>query len=126
MYVPSPGDLIWINFSPQVGREQGGRRPALALSKSGYNRKTGLVVCCPITSRAKGYAFEVKMPPASSESGGITGVVLADHVKSVDWTQRQAEYAGLAAPEVIGEVKFALAGLLEMLDWRVPSEAPFV
>jgi mRNA interferase MazF len=125
-YVPSPGDLIWINFSPHARREQGGRRPALALSKSGYNRKTGLVVCCPITSHAKGYAFEVKMPPASAESGGIAGVVLADHIKSMDWRERQAEYGGIAAPEVISEVKFTLAGLLEILDWRVQTRTPIV
>jgi mRNA interferase MazF len=125
-YVPSPGDLIWINFSPQVGREQGGRRPALVLSKSGYNRKTGLVVCCPITSQIKGYAFEVRMPPASAESGGITGVVLADRIKSLDCRLRQAEYAGIAAPAVMGEVKFTVAGLLELLDWRVPAGAAIV
>jgi mRNA-degrading endonuclease toxin of MazEF toxin-antitoxin module len=72
------------------------------------------------------YAFEVRMPPASAESGGITGVVLADRIKNMDWRQRQAEDAGIAAPEVIGEDKFTLAGLPEMLDWRVPSRAAIV
>ena len=111
-YVPSPGELIWINFDPQMGREQGGRRPALVLSLKDYNRKAGLIVCCPVTSKRKGYTFEVQVPPATAKSRGITGAVLADHVKNLDWRERRAEFAGMAPPELVEEVKGALSGLL--------------
>ena len=114
IYVPAAGDLIWINFYPQAGREQAGRRPALVLSATRYNRDSGLVVCCPITSQRKSYPFEVLMPPPSKASGGVTGVILADHVKSMDCRVRDAEYAGRAAPELVDEVKLVLAALLQM------------
>jgi mRNA interferase MazF len=113
-YVPAVGDLIWINFHPQAGRERSGRRPALVLSATRYNRDIGLVVCCPITSQKKGYPFEVLMPPPTKVSGGIAGVVLADHVKSMDLRLREAEYAGHADPELIEEVKLLPAALLQM------------
>ena len=77
-YVPGNGEIVWLTFNPQVGHEQAGRRPALALSPRSYNRKTGLTLFCPITSRAKGYPFEVALPA----SGAVTGVVLADQIKS--------------------------------------------
>ncbi len=115
-YVPAAGDLIWIHFDPQAGREQGGRRPALVLSLESYNRKSELVVCCPITSRQKGYPFEVALPPASAESGGVTGIVLADQVRSVDWRVRRAERAGTATAELVEEVKLVIAVLLQMQD----------
>ena len=108
------GDLIWIHFDPQIGREELGRRPAFVLSNGRYNRKTGLMICCPVTSQVRGYAFEVRMPAASIENGGITGAVLADRVKNMDWLRRGAEYAGIAAQELVDEVKHAVAGLLDM------------
>src|SRR2546425_7609843 len=89
-YVPDVGDLVWLNFMPQAGHEQAGRRPALVLSPLTYNDKASLAVVCPITSRAKGYPFEVPLPKGLM----IAGVVLADHLKSVDWRERRAENPG--------------------------------
>src|SRR3954453_9876042 len=83
-YVPDSGDLIWLSFSPQAGREQAGRRPALVLSPRSYNAKVGLCLACPVTHHAKGYAFEVALPDGLP----VQGVVLADHVKSADWRER--------------------------------------
>lgn len=78
---PDRGDLVWLNFSPQAGHEQAGHRPALVLSPERYNGRSSVALFCPITSRVKGYPFEVALPPA----GKITGVVLADQVRSLDW-----------------------------------------
>lgn len=86
-YVPKKGDAVWLNFNPQSGHEQAGRRPAIILSPEEYNRKTGLAILCPITSQIKGYPFEVKLP----ENLPISGVILADQVKSLDWQVRKAE-----------------------------------
>ncbi len=83
---PNSGDLIWLMFSPQAGREQTGRRPALVLSPHSYNAMVGLCVVCPVTSQAKGYAFEVPLP----EGLPVHGVVLADHIKSADWRNEAA------------------------------------
>jgi mRNA interferase MazF len=85
-YVPRRGDAVWLNFNPQSGHEQAGRRPALVLSPEEYNRKTGLAIFCPITSQVKGYPFEVKLPAGLP----VNGVVLADQVKSFDWQMREA------------------------------------
>ena len=85
-YVPRRGDAVSLNFNPQSGHEQAGRRPALVLSPEEYNRKTGLAIFCPITSQVKGYPFEVKLPAGLP----VTGVVLADQVKSLDWQVREA------------------------------------
>ncbi len=96
-YVPDRGEAIWITLNPQAGREQAGRRPALVLSPAAYNQKAGLVVACPITSQVKGYPFEVAIPPGLK----ISGVILSDQVKSLDWKARQAELiARLPAPTV--------------------------
>lgn len=97
---PDRGDLVWLDFSPQSGREQAGRRPGLVLSKRSYNERSGLALVCPITSRRKGYPFEVALP----DGGSISGVVLADHVRSADWTSRKAEAAGKAPPSVVETV----------------------
>lgn len=86
-YIPDKGDLVWINFQPTMGHEQSGRRPALILSPKAYNSVTGLAIACPITSRAKGYPFEVALP----ESSHVIGVVLADHIRNLDWRGRQCE-----------------------------------
>ena len=108
VYVPEVGDLVWLTFDPQAGREQAGRRPALVLSPKAYNAKSGLVLVCPITNHVKGYPFEVPVTAGQ----GVTGVVLADHLKSVDWKARHAEKLGYCAPEVIDEVRARLAPLL--------------
>ena len=89
-YVPAQGDLIWVDFDPQAGHEQGGRRPALVLSPKAYNQFIGLALVCPVTSREIGYPFEVKI----SAGLPVSGVALADHVKSQDWRARHAELIG--------------------------------
>ncbi len=99
-YVPERGDIIWLNFSPTRGHEQGGKRPALVISRSVYNGKTSLVIICPITSRAKGYEFEVALPDTSN----IQGVVLSDHVRSLDWRVRHAKFAERASSAVVTQV----------------------
>lgn len=88
IYVPKRGDAIRINFNPQAGHEQAGRRPALVLSPQSYNGKVGLCLLCPITNQVKGYPFEVLIPAGL----GITGVVLSDQAKSLDWRVRNAEF----------------------------------
>lgn len=106
--LPRRGDLVWLDFTPQAGHEQAGRRPALILSPESYNRKTGLAVACPITNQAKGYPFEVPLPAGLP----VTGVVLSDHIRSIDWRARRAERAGRAAETTLGEVCGKLAALL--------------
>ena len=91
---------MWIDFNPQAGREQAGRRPAVVLSPAAYNRKVGLSVLCPITSQIKGYPFEVAVP----DGLGITGVILADQLKSMDWRRRNATVIARLPSETIGEV----------------------
>lgn len=88
-YVPDRGHIIWIDLDPQAGHEQRGRRPVLVLSPARYNGKVGLALLCPITSQSKGYPFEVAIPAGLE----ITGVVLSDQVKSLDWQARRAEFA---------------------------------
>jgi mRNA interferase MazF len=87
-YIPSRGDVAWMDFDPQLGREQSGRRPALILSQHEYNRTIGLLVCCPITSRLKDYPFEVTIPDGLS----VHGAVLSDHIKSLDWRHRNPSF----------------------------------
>ena len=107
-FVPDAGDFVWLTFDPQAGREQAGRRPALVLSPKVYNVRSGLALACPITSQVKGYPFEVAVPAGR----GPTGVILADHVKSVDWKARRAERLGHCPTEVLDEVRAKLAPLL--------------
>jgi mRNA interferase MazF len=92
-YIPRRGDVIRLDFDPQRGHEQAGRRPALVLSPTEYNRAVGLAVVCPITSATKGYPWEVEIP----DNPFVSGTVLADQVKSLDWQRRHAEY--LCTPE---------------------------
>lgn len=106
--VPERGDLIWLFFDPQKGHEQKGRRPALVLSPREYNGRVGLALMCPITSREKGYPYEVNLP----EDSPITGVILSDQVKSLDWKAREAEIAGTAPQRVLSEVLQKLYTLL--------------
>ena len=99
-YVPERGDIVWLNFNPIQGHEQGGKRPALVISRSIYNAKTSLVIVCPITSRAKGYDFEIALPDTS----GIQGVVLSDQVRNLDWRARRAKFAARASDAVMSQV----------------------
>jgi mRNA interferase MazF len=108
VYVPESGDFIWLTFDPQAGREQAGRRRALVLSPRVYNVRSGLALVCPITNQAKGYPFEVAVPAGH----GPTGVILADHIKSVDWKVCRAEKAGRCPSEGVDEVRARLAPLI--------------
>lgn len=98
-YIPSRGDLVWLNFTPQSGHEQLGKRPALVLSHKEYNRKVGLAIFCPITSKVKDYPFEVKIINKK-----IQGVVLSDQIKSLDWESRNIEYISKTTESEIEEV----------------------
>ena len=108
-YVPDRGDLVWLNFTPHAGHEQAGHRPALVLSPASYNAKTGLMLCCPVTSRVKGYPFEV----AIGADSGLQGAVLSDPVKSVDWQARKARKAGQCDPGATARVLSLIQALLE-------------
>lgn len=107
-FVPDAGDFVWLTFDPQAAREGAGRRPALVLSPKIYNAKSGLALVCPVTNRTKGYPFEVAVPVGR----GATGVVLSDHLKSIDWRARRAERLGRCTQEVMSEVRAKLAPLL--------------
>jgi mRNA interferase MazF len=107
-YVPDRGDVVWLWFEPQAGRERAGRRPALVLTPAAYQRAVGLALCCPITRRTKGYPFEVALPGGMA----VAGVVLADHVKSLDWRARGAELADRAPPSVAARVAELIGTLL--------------
>ena len=108
-YVPARGDIVWLSFTPQAGHEQAGHRPALVLSPEAYNQKTSLALFCPITTRVKGYPFEVLLPAAST----VSGAVLADQVKSLDWRARGARFEAQAPRRVVGEVLEKVSVLLE-------------
>jgi mRNA interferase MazF len=105
-YVPEAGDIVWLRFSTQAGHEQAGHRPALVISPAGYNGKTSLMLCCPMTSQVKGYPFEVAV------SGGRASAVLADQVKSLDWVQRRAKYKGRARPVELANVRAKIMALV--------------
>jgi mRNA interferase MazF len=108
-YCPDVGDIIELNFDPQEGREQVGKRPALVLSPRKYNEVARLCVLCPMTNQAKGYPFEVAVP-ATAEMGG--GVVLSDQVKSLSWEARKSSFKGRATKTVMDEVHGKLKALL--------------
>src|SRR5689334_6285258 len=108
-YVPDRGDLVWLTFNPQAGHEQAGRRPALTLSPISYNRVLGLALFCPITSQIKGYPFEVGLPPGLP----VSGVVLADQVRNLDWNARQIDFIAKAPTNVVAEVIGKLETLLK-------------
>lgn len=109
-YAPGPGEIVWLEFDPQAGHEQAGRRPAVVLSNRDYNRKTGLALFCPITSRVKGYPFEVAVRVNSVE-----GVILADQIKSLDWRIRRARLIDRVSEETLSEVLGKLAAILRTL-----------
>lgn len=106
-YIPERGDIIWLEFDPQAGREQAGRRPALVLSPKPYNQLVSLALCCPITSQVKGYPFEVLVT-----TGKIKGAVLSDHLKSLDWRARKATFIARASSAVLDEVMAKLGTIL--------------
>ncbi|MSP00981.1 MAG: endoribonuclease MazF [Acetobacteraceae bacterium] len=105
-YVPMPGDVVWVHFDSQAGHEQAGHRPALVLSPRRYNAMRGMMICCPMTSRIKGYVFEVvvtQTPPSA---------VLADQVKSLDWRARGAVRKGGVSPQILADVQAKIKTLL--------------
>lgn len=106
-YVPDAGDVVWLEFDPQAGHEQAGHRPALVMSPSIYNGKTGLMICCPLSTKIKGYPFEVL-----AEVGGQAGVVLSDQVKSLDWKIRRARKKGAVSESVMMDVRARIKALL--------------
>lgn len=97
-YVPEAGDIVWLQFNPQMGREQAGHRPAAVLSPAAYNGKTGLMLCCPLTTQIKGYPFEVLI------DGPRKSVALSDQVKSLDWRARQAQPKGKITATELAEI----------------------
>ena len=107
-YVPGRGDIVWLSFNPQAGHEQAGRRPAVVLSPAAYNGRVGLALLCPITGQVKGYPFEVAIPLDLP----VTGVILADQVKCLDWRARRAERIGVLPPGTVAEVLRKLGTLL--------------
>jgi mRNA interferase MazF len=106
-YVPRAGDLIWIDFDPQAGREQAKRRPALVVTDQIYNRASGLVIVCPLTSRRKPYPFA--LPTVLNK---VEGAVLVDHLKSMDWAARKAEFHSKANPALLTKARSYLGVLL--------------
>jgi len=107
-YVPDVGDVVWLRFDPQAGHEQAGHRPAVVLSPARYNKIGGMMICCPMTSKIKGYAFEVLVaqdPPSA---------ILADQVKSVDWRARGATRKSAVAPEILAEARAKIRALLQL------------
>ena len=111
-YVPAQGDLVWFDFNPQAGHEQGGRRPALVLSPKSYNQLIGLALVCPVTSRIKGYPFEVNLPKGLP----ISGAILSDHIKSQDWRARNAEFIIKVDEQILNAVLQLSRSLLQRED----------
>ena len=111
-YVPDRGDIVWLQFAPPASHEQTGHRPALVVSPRTYNRKAHLALCCPVTSRIKGYPFEVVLPAGLK----TTGAVLSDQIKSLDWNARKAKRIGKVPNEVVAEVLGKIATLLRCPD----------
>lgn len=107
-FAPDRGDIIWLHFTPQAGHEQAGRRPALVISPIAYNRKVGLALVCPITSKVKGYPFEVVLPEGLKAQGAI----LCDQIRSLDWQARQAERLCPAPKEILEEATAKILALV--------------
>lgn len=105
-FVPDAGDIVWLHFNPQAGHEQAGHRPAVVISPSAYNSKTGLMLCCPMTTQVKGYPFEVAV------AGARPRAVLADQVKSLDWVVRKATHKGKVSPAELAAVKAKILALV--------------
>lgn len=107
--VPDAGEIVWLKFDPQAGHEQAGHRPALVVSPASYNGKTGLMVCCPMTTKIKGHPFEVV-----AQVDGVDCAVLSDQVKSLDWKVRQAKKKGVVSAEVMLHVRAKMKALLQI------------
>lgn len=107
-YIPDAGDIVWLQFNPQIGREQAGNRPALVLSPRSYNAKTHLMICCPITTKIKGYPFEVVLESHDKESA-----VLSDQIKSLDWKERKASFKEKCEGVQFQEVREKIKALLQ-------------
>ncbi len=105
-FVPDAGDIVWLQFDPQAGHEQAGHRPALVLSPAAYNGKTGLMLCCPMTTQIKGYPFEVRI------AGDTDSAVLADQVNSLDWRARRAKLKGRISAAELAEVRAKVMALV--------------
>ncbi len=108
-YIPDRGEIVWLVFNPRKEHEQAGRRPALVMSPKSYNGKAGLALFCPITSRVKGYPFEVRLP----DDLEVDGAVLCDQLKSLDWKSRRARRICPAPADVLDE---ATAKILALID----------
>jgi mRNA interferase MazF len=106
---PKRGDVVWLQFNPQAGSEQAGHRPALVISPKSYNQRVGLALVCPITSRIKGYPFEVELPREMETEGAI----LCDQIKSLDWRVRSAKRIGSVPPPVMQEVTARILALVD-------------
>jgi mRNA interferase MazF len=107
-YAPSRGEIVWLQFEPQAGHEQSGRRPAVIISPRQYNQKVGLCLCCPVTSKAKGYPFEVELPAGMK----VEGVVLCDQLKSLDWKARKARMIGTLPGRSLKEIQARILALV--------------
>ena len=110
-YIPERGDAVWITLNPQAGHEQAGRRPAVVLSPASYNARAGLALLCPITNQVKDYPFEVPLPPG----GAVTGAILSDQVKSLDWRMRDAAFICALPQATVDAVLHKVATLLSPL-----------
>jgi len=107
-YCPDRGDFIWLQFRPQQGREQDGRRCAIVLSPRSYNARTSLCIVCPTTNQVKGYPFEVALPSGFP----VSGVVLSDHVKNLDWAARDSQFICKGDPAITQDVLMKIKALL--------------
>ena len=108
-YVPDTGEVVWLEFDPQAGHEQAGHRPALVISPASYNAKTGLMVCCPMSTKIKGHPFEVV-----TQVDGVDCAVLSDQVKSLDWKVRRAKKKAVVSEEVLVHVRAKMKALLQI------------
>ena len=108
-YVPETGDVVWLDFDPQAGHEQAGHRPALVISPASYNGKTGLMVCCPMSTKIKGHPFEVV-----TQVEGVDCAVLSDQVKSLDWKVRHAKKKSVISEDVLVHVRAKMKALLQI------------
>ncbi|MFM2339615.1 MAG: endoribonuclease MazF [Candidatus Parcubacteria bacterium] len=106
-YIPKRGDIVWVNFNPALGHEQKNLRPALVLSPQNYNQKTGLLVCCPVTSKIKGYPFEVKIM-----LDGKAGVILTDQLRTLDWQARYVSFIQEVTKTVLADVQEKVKALI--------------
>ncbi|MFM1788640.1 MAG: hypothetical protein RLZZ166_1107 [Pseudomonadota bacterium] len=108
-YIPDTGDVVWLEFDPQAGHEQAGHRSALVISPAGYNGKTGLMVCCPMSTKVKGHPFEVV-----TQVDGVDSVVLSDQLKSLDWKVRRAKKKAVVSADVLAHVRAKMKALLQI------------